>query len=408
MPSNSNTLLNKLLLPAKLNGITLKNKTIKAATFEGMLDDNNNISQRCINFHENVAAGGVAMTTLAYCAPEADGRMLARYMYVRNEIKPQLQKLADAVHKHGAMLSGQIAHCGGFSRNTALQRKRPVAPSKIINLGGIFYGMFFTQEMNETLMCEVEESFAASALIMKSSGFDAVEIHFGHGYLLSQFISALTNKRKDEYGGSIENRMRFPLRVLKAVRNAVGNDFPILGKITMYDDMKGGISFEEGMAVAQMLDSNGIDGIILSAGTSSQNPMLLFHGNSILPGLVKYEKNFLLKTGMKMMKNMMFKNYPYHELFLLDAAKKVREKVKCNLIYIGGATNPDSLVQVMEAGFDFVQLGRPLIRDAEMLNHLHQYGMDYVNGCTHCNECAPLMEHPDGIKCTLPAWTMNQ
>jgi len=373
-----------------------------------MLDEHNNISQHCIDFHESIAAGGTAITTLAYCAPEADGRMLAHYMYVREEIKPQLKKLADAVHQHGSKLSGQIAHCGGFSRNTALKRKRPLAPSTIVNLAGIAYGIFFTQEMNEALMQEVEESFARTATIMKSSGFDAVEIHFGHGYLLSQFISPLTNKRKDEYGGSIENRMRFPLRVLAAVRKAVGSDFPILAKISMYDDVKGGITLQDGIAVAQLLDNNDIDGIILSAGTSSQNPMLLFHGDSILPELIKYETNPLLKIGMQMMKitkNIMFRNYPYHELFLLDAAKKIRAKVKCNLIYIGGATTPESLAQAMEASFDFVQLGRPLIRDAQMTNHLTQYREKYINGCTHCNKCAAMIGDANGIRCVLPAWT---
>lgn len=399
-----NNSLNKFLSPAKLNGLTLSNRLIKAATFESMLDDNFNITQKCIDFHESFAKGGVGMTTLAYCAPEADGRMQSHYMYIREEVIPQLKKLADTVHQYGTKLSGQIAHCGAFSRNVALQRKRPVTSSGGLNMMGIPYGMFFSQTMDEKLMQEVADGFAKTASIMKSSGFDAVEIHFGHGYLLSQFISPLTNKRKDEYGGSIENRMRFPVRVLEAVRKVVGDDFPILGKITMYDDVKGGISLEDGIASAQILDKAGIDGIILSAGTSSQNPMLLFHGKSLLEGLLKFETSPVLKLGMKMMSSSMFRNYPYKELYLMDAAKKVREVVKCNLIYIGGATETESLEKVMDLGFDFIQSGRPLMRDPAMINHLKEYGSNYVNGCDHCNTCATLMGDPNGIRCVLPKW----
>src|SRR5690554_259480 len=263
--------LDKLFSSAKLNGAKLNNRVIKAATFESMLDDNSNITEKCIAFHENIAKGGVGMTTLAYCSPEPDGRMVNSYMYIREEIKPQLQELAARVHKHGALLSGQIAHCGGFSRNTKLERKRPVAPSTQFSPIGLAYGIYFTQKMDRALMDEVSEAYARTAKIMKESGFDAIEIHFGHGYLLSQYISPITNKRKDEYGGSIENRMRYPIEVLNAVRKAVGPDFPILGKITMYDDMKGGISLEDGIRSAELLDKAGIDGIILSAGSSSRS-----------------------------------------------------------------------------------------------------------------------------------------
>lgn len=397
---------NKLLSEAKLNGITLQNRIIKAATFEAMLDDKSNITEQCIEFHERFAKGGVGMTTLAYCSPEPDGRMVDSYMYVREEVQPQLQQLANRVHQYGTKLSGQIAHCGSFSRNTQLIRKRPVAPSSQFLMTGLPYGIFFSQEMNRELMDEVANAYAQTALIMKESGFDAVEIHFGHGYLLSQYISPISNKRKDNYGGSIENRMRYPIEVLHTVRKAVGADFPIIGKITMYDDMKGGISLEDGIKSAELLDKAGIDGIILSAGTSSQNPMLLFHGDSILPGLLEYEKNLLMRLGMKSVSKSFFRSYPYKELYLLEAAKKVREVVKCNLIYIGGAMTTESLEKIMNLGFDFVQSGRPLLRDPEMVHHLQKYGKKYMNGCDACNKCAPLMNDPNGIRCVKEDWSM--
>lgn len=404
MATNLSPALERLLSPAKLNSLTLKNRIIKAATFESMLDNNSNISDSCIAFHEKIAAGGTGMTTLAYCSPEADGRMVSSYMYVREEVIPQFKKLAEAVHKYDCKLSGQIAHCGAFSRNDNLQRKYPVGPMSQLSYIGAMQGIFYIQGMDQTLMKEVADAYAKTALIMKESGFDAVEIHFGHGYLLSQFISPVTNKRKDEYGGSIENRMRYPIEVLQAVRKAVGPSFPILGKITMYDDLKNGISLEDGLASAKILSDNGIDGIIPSAGTSSQNPMLLFHGDSILPGLLSYEKNPFTRLGMKMVAKTMFRDYPYHELYLKKAALKLKEIVSCPVIYIGGATTIESFEELMNDGFDFVQSGRPLLRDFDMPNHIKSLGKNYINGCTHCNQCAPLMNDPEGIRCVLPAW----
>lgn len=405
MESRNKEMLERLLTPNSLNGITLKNRVIKAATFEGMLDDNNGITAKCIDFHEEVAKGGAAMTTLAYCAPEFDGCMIKSYMYIRKEIKPQLMELSARVHATGSLLSGQIAHCGNFSRNTALNRPRPVGPMSGFNMVGSIYGNLFTQRMDKALMKEVADSYANCARIMKESGFDAVELHFGHGYLLSQFINPLTNKRKDEYGGSVANRMRFPLEVLAAVREVVGADFPILAKITMYDDKKGGMTIEDSLEGAKLMDQAGIDGIILSAGSSSFNPMLLFHGDSILPGLLEQEKSAFIRMGMRLVAPTMFRKYPYKELYLMEAAKRFRSAVNCKLIYIGGASTTESLAQVMAEGFDFVQIGRPLLRDPEMVNHLQEYGQKYVNGCTHCNKCAPLMDAPGGIHCVLPKWT---
>ncbi len=400
--------LYKLLSPAKLNGLQLKNRVIKAATFEGRLDDNKNINDDCIDFHQTIARGGVAMTTLAYCAPEADGCMISSYMYIREEIKPQLIKLAHRVHESGAMLSGQIAHCGAFSRNNKLERKRPIGPSAGLNIVGMLYGNPWTTKMDLKLMDEVKRSYVNCARIMKETGFDAVEIHFGHGYLLSQFINPMTNRRKDNYGGNIKNRMRFPLEVLSAIREEVGPDFPILGKITMYDELGIGIQLKDSLEAAKLLDEAGIDGIILSAGSSSQNPMLLFHGDSILPGLLSYEKSAFMRLGMRMAGMFMFRKYPYKELYLLDAAKQFRAVVKCNLIYVGGATTTESLEDLMQQGFDFVQLGRPLLRDPDMVNHLMEKGEGYVNGCTHCNVCAPMMDDPKGIRCVLPKWSESE
>jgi 2,4-dienoyl-CoA reductase-like NADH-dependent reductase (Old Yellow Enzyme family) len=192
--------------------------------------------------------------------------------------------------------------------------------------------------------------------------------------------------------------MRLPLRALEAVRRAVGDDFPILGKMGLTDGIKGGLEIEEALEVAALLDEGGIDVLIPSGGTSSMNPMLLFRGDSILPGMLELEKSAFMRLGMRMMGKSFFREYPYEELYFLDGSKRIRDRIKnAKLCYIGGSSTLESLESVMRE-FDFVQMGRALIKDPHFVNHA-MADPNYVNGCTHCNKCATLILHPDGIRC---------
>ncbi|MCZ6830709.1 MAG: NADH:flavin oxidoreductase [Gammaproteobacteria bacterium] len=391
--------LEKLLSPANLNGLELPNRVIKAATFEGMTE-NGGPGDRLIGFHKAMADGGVGMTTLAYCAVEADGKVKDNMMHMDEVIRPQLERFTRAMHESGAKVSGQMAHCGGFSQNSKLQKKRPLGPSFALNLGGLPYGIPFVGAMQQADIDHVVRCFYDAAVLMKSVGFDALELHFGHGYGMSQFISPKTNKRTDQYGGSLVNRMRFPLMVLESVRKAVGDDFPLLGKMGLTDGVKGGLKIDEAIEVAAMLDQGGIDALIPSGGTSSMNPMLMFRGDSIVKGMLETETNPLMKLGLRIMSPIMFKKYPYEELYFLDGARRVRDRVDCKLVYIGGACTVESFETAMQE-FDFVQLGRGLINDPDLVKNLRKEQAAYVNGCTHCNMCAGLIGHPDGIRCVL-------
>ena len=148
-----------------------------------------------------------------------------------------------------------------------------------------------------------------------------------------------------------------------------------------------------------MLDRGGVDAIIPSGGTSSMNAMLMFRGDSIVKGMIETETNRLMKMGLKLLGPHMFRDYPYEELYFLDGAKRVRDRVDCKLVYIGGTSTVESLETVMRE-FDFVQLGRALIKDPAMVNNIRA-NRDYTNGCTHCNMCAGLISHPQGIRCVL-------
>lgn len=386
--------------PSRLGPLELKNRMIKAATFEGMTPGG--VPGAALTaFHRRIAEGGIAMTTIGYCTTEADGRISEEMMYLHPGIEAPLRNLTEAIHEAGARVSGQMSHCGNFSKNRKLQRlRRPLGPSRRFNMLGAPAGLPLAGAMSIADIDHLVETYRDTASLMKRVGFDAAEIHFGHGYAISQFISPKTNRRKDDYGGSLENRMRLALRVLSAVREAVGSDFPILGKISMSDGVKGGVTWEEGVEVARGLDRAGIDALVCSGGSSSFNPMLLFRGPSILHGMIELEKNPIARLGMKLIGPKLFQNYPYEELYFLEHASRIRDAVDCAVVYIGGCSTRESLDRVFAAGFDFVQLGRPLIKDPDFPNSAASNSA-HDSGCIHCNRCVALIDAPGGIRCPL-------
>ena len=196
--------------PFRLAGLALRNRVIKTATFEGM-SPGGRVSESLIEHHRALAAGGVAMTTVAYCAVTPDGRTFRDQLHMRPEIVPDLRRLTEAVHAGGAAVSVQLGHCGAFSNNRDLVRRRPMGPSRALNLVGALSGRVLADAMSETEIEEVTAAFVSSARLAREAGFDAVELHLGHGYLLSQFLSPGTNKRRDRFGGQDQCvECRFP------------------------------------------------------------------------------------------------------------------------------------------------------------------------------------------------------
>jgi 2,4-dienoyl-CoA reductase-like NADH-dependent reductase (Old Yellow Enzyme family) len=394
--------LERAFSPATLGKLPMKNRFIKAATYEGKTPDGVP-GELLLDFHRAIVEGGIAMTTIGWCSTEADGRINDQMMWMHEGVRNRLADMNSALKRAApeVKISGQIGHCGNFSKNRKLQRlKRPLGPSRQINMLGVPAGLPFAGAMRVSDIDYLVQTYHDAAELMKETGFDAVEIHFGHGYGLSQFISPKTNRRTDAYGGSLENRMRLPLRVLEAVRKAVGDDLPILGKIGMTDGVKGGLKLDEAIEVAALLDQGGIDALICSGGTSSFNPMVYFRGDTLDKGLIEVETNPIARLGLKIMGPKMFRHYPYEELYFLEDAKKIRERVNCQMVYIGGCTDLESVENVMKEGFDFIQLGRPLIKDPAFVNNALA-DPNYKNGCTHCNRCATLIEARGGVYCPL-------
>jgi 2,4-dienoyl-CoA reductase-like NADH-dependent reductase (Old Yellow Enzyme family) len=379
-----------------VTGIRLKNAFIKAATFEGMYE--HGLPTRALtDHHVAMAKGAVALTTVSYGAVSPEGRTFPHQIYIHDKSLEKLAKLAYEVHQAGGKVCMQLTHCGYFSKNKEV--KNPMAPSRIFNEYGAMSGIMFSREMTREDMAVVSEDFAIAALRLKEAGFDAVEIHMGHGYLLSQFLSPRTNKRKDEYGGSIENRSRFPLELLKNVIDKTGKDFPVLVKLNLSDGFRNGFSLDDCKYVARALEKHGCTAIVLSGGFTSKTPFYLMRGKMPLWGMIKNGSNLAEKLTIAFFGPLIIRKYRFEENFFLDQAREIRKAVKMPLVYLCGVDSRKGIEEILDAGFDFIAIARALIHDPEFLLKLGDGRIDRSE-CTRCNQCVVEMDR-DGVRCVL-------
>ncbi|MEO8602955.1 MAG: NADH:flavin oxidoreductase [bacterium] len=382
---------------ARLGGLTLRNRVIKTATYEGMTP-HGAPSPALVEHHRALAAGGVGMTTVAYCAVSPSGCTFAEQMYMREAIVPGLRDVTTAVHAAGAAASLQLGHCGFFSKNRAAGRW-PLGPSLAFNAYGAMAGMPIARAMREADIDTVVEDFGQAAALAVRAGFDAVELHLGHGYLLSQFLSPAINRRRDHWGGSLDNRMRLPLAVLARVRSAVGAQVPIIAKTNLRDGFRGGLELDDAVGVAQRLEAAGIDAIELSGGFTSRTPFYLFRGARPLAEMIAAEKSRLQKLTLRWFGPRVIREYPFEEMFFLPQARAVRAAVRVPLILLGGLLSLDNLETAMREGFDFVAMGRALIADPDLIARM-QRGDATRSRCISCNKCVPSSD-TGGVRCVL-------
>jgi 2,4-dienoyl-CoA reductase-like NADH-dependent reductase (Old Yellow Enzyme family) len=384
--------------PARLGGLTLRNRVIKTATYEGMTP-RGVPSPALVAHHRAIAAGGVGMTTVAYCAVSPNGRTFAEQMYMRPAVVPPLGELTETVRAAGAAVSLQLGHCGYFSKNRELPGRMPLGPSWTFNGYGLAAGMPLARAMRPADIAAVVEEFGVAAELAMQAGFDAVEIHLGHGYLLSQFLSPAINRRRDQWGGGLDNRMRLPLAVLARVRAAVGPRVPIIAKTNLRDGFRGGLELEEAVGVAQRLEAAGIDAIELSGGFTSITPFYLFRGKRPLAEMIEVEKSRLQRLSLRWFGRRLIREYPFEEMFFLEQARAVRAAVRVPLILLGGILSLDNLETAMREGFDFVAMGRALIADPDLVVRM-QRGEATRSRCTSCNKCVAEMDR-GGVRCVL-------
>jgi len=387
-----------MFTPYQLGSLTLKNRFIKAATFEGR-SPHGFITDALIEWHQNIARGGVAMTTMAYGAVNENGKSFGDQVHIHAGIQQDLRRFTDVMHAAGAAAALQLTHCGYFTKNKRVARRRPLGPSFVVNHYGLFSGLPIGHPMKVEDIDDVVEDFGKAAYTARESGFDAVEVHAGHGYLLSQFLSPGTNRRKDQYGGSIENRARFTRRVIRSIRQKTGNDFPILVKMNLSDGIKRGTNIEDAVALSKMMENEGVHGLVLSAGFTSKSPFYLLRGDRPLREMIASEPNAMQRLGMKFLGPMIIREYPFSEMFLLDQAKMIRSQVKLPLVVLGGMISRENFEVAMSEGFELIALGRPLIHDPNFINKIKTGEVDR-SGCIPCNKCIPAMDQ-GGIRCVL-------
>ncbi|SPM28659.1 NADH:flavin oxidoreductase [Mycobacterium terramassiliense] len=377
-----------VLSPAKLGPIALRNRTIKSATFEARTP-NALVSDDLIEYHRLPAAGGVGMTTVAYCAVSPGGRTEGNGIWMRPEAVPGFRRLTDAIHAEGAAVSAQIGHAGPVA-NAKSNKATALAPVRFFNP----IGMRFAKKATRDDIDDVIEGHVNAVRLAIEAGFDAVEIHLGHNYLASAFLSPLINRRTDEFGGSLENRAKVARGIVMAVRRAVdkeGTPIAVTAKLNMSDGVRGGISTEESLITAKWLqDDGGLDAIELTAGSSLVNPMYLFRGDAPLKEFAGAFKP-PLRWGMLMTGKKFLREYPYREAYLLRDAKLFRAELTLPLILLGGITNRETMDLAMAEGFDFVAMGRALLAEPDLINRIAADGAAHtvLSACTHCNRCMP-------------------
>lgn len=355
-----------LFTPYKLGPVTLRNRTIRSAAFESMGKDFGPTRQ-LKDYHVAVARGGVGMTTLAYAAVCRSGLSFNKQLWLRPEIVPGLREITDAVHREGAAAAIQIGHCGNMTHWTTAGQM-PIGASTGFNL----YAYTPVRGMKRREIEQVARDFGTAVRTARDAGFDSVEVHAGHGYLISQFLSPYTNHRHDEYGGSLENRMRFMRMCLgEAVEAARACGMAITVKHNMYDGFKGGIEIPESIEIAKVIESFGVDGIVLSGGFVSKAPMAVMRG--LIPiYTMSYYSPLWLRYFIRWCGPFMIKQFPFEECYFLEDAKKFRAALKGPLIYVGGLVSREGIDRALDSGFELVQMARALVNDPAFVAKLRE------------------------------------
>jgi 2,4-dienoyl-CoA reductase-like NADH-dependent reductase (Old Yellow Enzyme family) len=368
--------------PAQLGPVTLRNRTIKAATFEGAAPGGL-VSQQLIDYHLAVAEGGVGLTTVAYLATSPEGRTHADQIHWRPEALRGLQRLTDAIHATGAKTAAQIGHAGPVA-NGASNGVPSIGPSRRFNP----LSMRRDQAATKADLDRIVADHANAARMAVDVGFDAIEIHLGHNYLASAFLSPKLNHRKDEFGGSLANRGTFPRRIAEAVREAVGDRVAVTAKLNMRDGYRGGFDLADSVPFAQTLEADGhLDALELTGGSSLMNPMYLFRGDAPVKEMAqRMPLKAATKAGMRISGHAFFKEYPWQPLYFLEQAKQFREALSMPLILLGGITDRPAIETAMGEGFEFVAMARALLREPDLVNRM-QDEPSTQSQCIHCNLC---------------------
>ena len=369
-----------LFSPGRIGPLTLRNRTIRSAAFEGMCPGNAP-SQMLHDYHVSVAAGGVGMTTLAYSAVEQSGLSFPHQLWLKKENIPALRKITDDIHREGAAVSIQIGHCGNMSHRK-ICGCTPISASTGFNI----YSPTIVRGMRKEEIEQSAKAFGYGVELAREAGFDAVELHAGHGYLISQFLSPSTNHRKDEFGGSLENRMRFMKMSVEEVLKAAKGDMAVLVKMNMRDCCRHGMELDESLEVAKTLESAGVHCLVLSSGFVSSAPMDVMRGAMPFRTMAYYMNQKLMPLLVRSFGSNLVPPVKFKEAYFLEDALKFRQALKMPLCYVGGLVSKDKIDEVLDDGFDFVAMARALLNNPHFVNDMQADEHARVS-CDHSNYC---------------------
>ncbi len=383
--------------PVQIGKVALPNRVVKAATYETMAQAGI-VTDELIDWHRRIIAGGTGLTTLAYAAVAPEGRTFRDQILLRDEARAGLTAFAAAMHEAGGKASIQIGHAGWFADPHASPRPypTPIGPRRQFSPHAGTMSRAATAED----LARLTNDYANGARLAAECGFDAIEVHLGHGYLLSQFLSPYHNKRKDQWGGSAEKRALFPRQVLSEVRTAAGPDVAVIAKLNMVDGFRGGLSLTDSLTAARLIESDGsVDAFELTAGHTTRAPFFLLRGNSPSADMIRLEHNPTRKWMLRIAAPLFLRSKPFEPAFLRPLARAFLGELSTPLILLGGLTDLATMNTAIDEGFAAVALGRALVRDPALVNALRSGDM-LGSSCVPCNRCIALTGH-EPTRCVL-------
>ncbi|NQT74477.1 MAG: NADH:flavin oxidoreductase [Chloroflexi bacterium] len=384
-----------LFEPGMIGPMSLKNRFVRSATAELLASDDGRITDQYLRAYRQLARGGVGLIVTGNYYVNNLGRGLPRMPVVdKDEIVGDLRQVAETVHDGGGKLVAQLNH-GGRQCDPKILGTTPVGPSAIPDkLTRVKPREMIPDEVEDTI-----SAFGEASRRVKEAGIDGVQIHAAHGYLVNQFLSSYTNRRKDKWGGSLENRMRFLIEVYQRIRTTVGSEYPVLVKINAQDFVAGGVTLEETIAVCQKLDQLGIDAIEVSGGIGEKG-FVMTRGD-IPRDLLMRNRNLIERILVRMMaEKSLRQNAHFEEAYFLSQAAAIKSNVNVPVIAVGGmrhrATMEDTLTSRQA---DFVSMSRPFIRQPNLVKQMEEGERDPIT-CTNCNRCTlEMVVHFNPMKC---------
>ena len=370
-----------LFEPKTIGKLLVKNRLVRAPTVEKMATDDGDCTPKLVDLYTRLAEGGIGMIITGGSYTQRNGKGLPKKIGLhRDEVIDGYKKLTDRMHQYGVKVVAQLSHCGRQG-TVELVGGIPVAPSAVPNLLGVT-----PIAMDRKQIGEAVDNFVRAAERARQAGFDGVQIHAAHGYLIHEFLSPRTNRREDDWGGTFEKRMRFLIEIYQGIRKHLGKDYPILLRMNANDYLEDGLGLEDAARIAEYMSSLSIDAIEISAGTWETH---FYMSRGDIP------QNYWLytrasgeeKERIREKLNHIARQVSFKEAYLLEYAGKIKKRISCPLILVGGMRTVGVMESILlEGSADFISMCRPLIREPEFPNLIRR-GLAEKSTCLNCNLC---------------------